>query len=66
MDDSSVPEWCAFRVRLARVAHCVVPIIGQSPRNESLDYPRCLASPESAMPGNDPIEKEASWRICDR
>ena len=56
---------CAFQAHLAGVARCIVPIVSRSPCNESLDYPRHLASPESATPGNDLIEKEALWRICD-
>jgi enhancer of polycomb-like protein len=38
----------------------------RSPRDESLNYPWRLASPESETPGNDSTEKEASWRIRDR
>ena len=37
-----------------------------SPRDEPLNYPRRLASPESETSGNDSTEKEASWRIRDR
>jgi hypothetical protein len=69
VDDPSIPEWHAFRVRRGwgvalRVdchATCRSP-----PRDESLNYPRRLASPESETLGNESTEKEASWHGRDR
>jgi enhancer of polycomb-like protein len=56
-----------MKQELATTAELVNSANRQSPpRDESLNYPWHSASPESEMPGNDPTEKKASWRIRDR